>query len=118
MLHTFHLPDAISVVREVERIVVGAQVKIAAHASREVDDDVGLAVAHPVDDLPIEFDITRGLAGFRLAYMDVRDRCASLGRFDRRRRDFRRRLWQIRMLAGGIAGACHRTGDNRVSVHC
>ena len=57
------------------------------------------------------------LAGLGVADVDVHDRGAGLGGVDRRVGDLLGRDGHVRALAGGVARAGDRAGDEDVPVH-
>ena len=63
---------------------------VAAHAGREIDDDVDPGIADAVDHLAIKRHGPRGLAGLGIAHMDMGDGGAGPGGFDRGLRDLPR----------------------------
>ena len=60
-----------------------AEHEVAAHARGEVEDDVDVGRAHPLDDLAVERRVARALAGLRVADVDVRDGGAGARGLDR-----------------------------------
>ena len=96
-------------------ILVGNE--IAAHAGGQVEDHIGVAFADALDDLAVERHITRALAGFRVAYMAVRNGRARLGRLDGRVGDLFRRNRQLGMHISRITGPGYGAGYNYFVVH-
>ena len=67
-----------------------AEHEVAAHARGEVEDDVDVRRADPLDDLAVERGVARRPAGLRIPDVDVHDRRARARGVDGRRRDLRR----------------------------
>ena len=97
--------------------VVSTKLEIAAHAGGQIDDDIRIAAAKMFDDFSIELGVAAPLAGIRIAYMDMGDRGAGLGRLDCRIRDLTRRHWNRRMLANRIPRTRYGAGDDHFAVH-
>jgi hypothetical protein len=70
-----------------------------------------------LDHLGIEMRRPRGLAGRRIAHMDMGDRRSRPGGFDRGIGDLARRHRHAGMLADGIARAGHGTGHEDFEIH-
>ena len=85
--------------------------EVAAHAGGEVQHDIDIGVAHPLDDLAVERGIARRLPGLRIPHMDMEDRRAGPRRLDPGLGDLRRRHRHLVGPAGRVAGAGQRTGD-------
>ena len=97
---------------------LAAEHEVAAHARGEVEDDVDVGGADPLDHRPVERRVAGALAGLRVADVDVRDRRARPGRLDRRVGDLLRRDRDVLAPAGGVAGARDRARDEDFPVHC
>ena len=98
------------------RIGIG-DLQIAAHASGQIDDDVGAAIADAVHHFAVELDPTAGLTAAGLSHMHMGDGRASLGSLDGGFGDFLRANRNGRVLADRVAGASDCTGDDYFSVH-
>src|SRR5262249_26038935 len=102
---------------EFPRLLAGADLDIAAHARSEIDDHRLVLGADALDDLGIEFDIARTLAGLWIAYMAMDHGSAGIGRLERGIGDL---LWcdrNRRMLADRVAGAGHGASDDDFRIH-
>ena len=97
--------------------LVGVGDVVAAHAGGEVEDHVHARGAHALDHLAVELQAARGLAGLRVADMDMGDRGPGLGRLDRGAGDLLRRYRYRRMLADRVARPGHGAGDHNLGVH-
>ncbi len=102
---------------ERQRGLAGAEDDVAAHAGREVEDDVGAGVAHALDDLAVERQRARALAGLGVADMDVGDGGAGAGGLDRGLGDLLRRDGHVGAAPRRVARARDRAGDEDVGVH-
>ena len=100
-----------------QRGVLAAEHEVAAHAGGQVDDDVDVRGADPLDDLAVVREVARAPAGLRVADVDVDDRCARARRLDRRVGDLLRGDRHVLAPAGRVAGAGDRAGDEDVPVH-
>ena len=61
-----------------------AEHEVAAHPGGQVDHDVDVGRADPLDHLAVQLGVARALAGLGVAHVDVDDRRAGLGGLDRR----------------------------------
>ena len=101
-----------------QRRLVAAEHEVAAHAGGEVQDDVDVGRADPLDDRAVERRVAGAAAGLRVADVDVRDRRARARRLDRRVGDLLGRDRHVLAPAGGVAGARDGAGDEDLPVHC
>ena len=85
--------------------LVAAEHEVAAHPGREVQDDVDVGGADPLDDRAVERRVAGAAAGVGVADVDVHDRRAGAGRLDRRVGDLLRRHGHVLAPAGRVAGA-------------
>ena len=99
-----------------QRPLGAAQRQVAAHAGSEVDDDIDARPLDEVHDLLIERHVARALAGFGIAHMDMGNRCAGIGRFDRRIGDLARRDRHLVGAAGRVAGPSNCACDENVAT--
>ena len=67
---------------EREHVLGAAEHHVAAHAGGEVDDDVDVRVADPLDDLGVQLGGASADAGVGVADVDVHDRRPGLGGVD------------------------------------
>ena len=84
---------------------------------RQVEDDVDVGRADPLDDLAVESRVATALAGLRVADVDVDDRRAGARGLDRRVGDLLGGDRHVLAAAGGVAGARDRAGDEDLPVH-
>ena len=101
--------------RRLAGVVVPGDVQ-AAVAAGEIQNHVGIAVAHAVCHLCEELLAHAILAGFRLPHMAVGNRRPRLCRLDRGGRDLFRRDRNCRVLSHRIAAAGDRAGHDDLSV--
>ena len=78
------------------RGVLRVEHQVAAHARGGVDDDVDVGVPDPLDDLAVERDVARALAGLRVAHVDVHDG----------RRPARAAAMPDSAICSGVTGTC------------
>ena len=71
--------------------ILAAEHEVAAHAGGQVEHDVDVGGADPLDDLAVERRVAAALAGLGVADVDVDDRGAGPGGLDRRVGDLLRR---------------------------
>src|SRR5262249_53241004 len=83
----------------------------------EVDEDVAAACPDPVHDLFVEGRIHAGPRGLGIAYVDVNDGGARLGRIKGGLRDLRGRPGHGGVAAGRICRAGHRARDHDFALH-
>ncbi len=89
----------------------------SAHPRRQIDDDVGVAVAESIDYLAKQGGVARALAGGGVPDVAMRHRRPRFGRINGGGRDLRRGHRDGGMLSDSVAGARHRTGKNDLEVH-
>ena len=102
---------------EVEGLLAGAHLHVAAHAGGEVDDDFLVLGADALHHLGVIFDLAGALAGRGFAHVAVHDGGAGAGRLQRGIGDLLRRHRNGRVLADGVARAGDGTGDDDFGLH-
>ena len=95
--------------------VVFARHEAAARAGGEIDDQIGIFVADALDHLAIMRQL-HARPPVRMADMDMRDRGADLGRFQRGIGDLLRRARQRGVLLHGGEIAGHRNREDRLFI--
>ena len=93
--------------------IVLARYEAAAGAGGEVDDQIGILVADALDHLAVVGEL-HARPPVRMADMDMRDRGADLGRFQRGIGDLLRRTRQRGVLLHGGQIAGHRNRQDRL----
>jgi hypothetical protein len=88
-----------------------------AHPRSQVDNDIDITLPNKLNRLSKKPDITGSLTGLRISYMNV-----NYGSTGLRRRycSLSNTLWRYRyagVLADGIPGTGHGTGNNDVMIH-
>ncbi len=110
-------PDQIGAGAELHWGFIWADFQIAAHAGSEVDDDVDVGFANTLHDLAIQRHVTAELAGLWVAHMAVDYSGPGFGSLDGGGGDLFRGDGHPLALAGGVARAGERAGNDDVVVH-
>ncbi|ABA52551.1 hypothetical protein BURPS1710b_A2129 [Burkholderia pseudomallei 1710b] len=109
--------DEVRALAEAHRVLARADLEIAAHAGRQIDDDVDVGRADPVDHLAVQPRIAAAAPRERIAHVAMRDRRARLRGLDRRIGDLLGRDGYRGMLANGVARTRHRACHNHFLIH-
>jgi hypothetical protein len=100
-----------------QRRVLAAEHEVAAHPGGEVEHDVHVGGADPLDDRAVEGGVARARARVRVADVDVHDGRARARRVERRVGDLLGRHGDVLAPAGGVAGAGDGARDEDLPVH-
>src|SRR6218665_266989 len=109
--------DQIGALAETHRLLTGADLQIAPHAGRQVDDDIGVGAANAVNHIAVQIRVAAATPRLRVAHMAMRHRRTGLCRLDRRRRNLLGRDGNRRVFANRITCAGDGAGDDDFMVH-
>ena len=107
----------VGVLPKLRRCLVGTDDQVAAHAGGEVDHYIDLGVTDAGDHFSVKRHVAAALARYRIAHVAVHNGRACLGRVDRGSGNLFGCDGNIRVLADGVAGTSHRTGDDNLGIH-
>ena len=99
------------------RRFAGADIKIAAHAGGQVDDDFLVLGADALHDFPVEINAAGTLAGLGVADMAMDHGGTGSGGFQRGIGNLLGGYGNIRAFANRVASAGHGAGNDDLGVH-
>src|SRR6218665_3381023 len=109
--------DQIGALAETHRLLTGADLQIAPHAGRQIDDDIGVGAANAVNHFAVQIRVTAATTRLRVAHMAMRHRRTGLRRLDRRRRNLLGSDGNRRVFAHRVTCAGDGAGDDDFMIH-
>ena len=100
-----------------KRAFSAAENDVAAHASSQVQNHIGIAVADAIGQLAIKRQITARRAGFRVAHVAMHHGRTRFGSRNRAFGDLLGAAWHMWAAILRAAGSCDGCGDKDLTVH-